>query len=61
NLAYTFIETVTFMHLPYVVRAIGGMFFVAGILLMVYNVYMTIAQAKRGVAVELSGAAALAR
>ncbi|MDM7323373.1 MAG: cytochrome-c oxidase, cbb3-type subunit I [Gammaproteobacteria bacterium] len=61
NLAYTFIETVTFMHLPYVVRALGGMFFVAGVLLMVYNTYMTIVQAKRGVAVEATGAVALAR
>ncbi len=47
NLAYTFIETVSFMHLPYVVRAVGGMFFLSGVLLMIYNVYMTITAAKR--------------
>jgi cytochrome c oxidase cbb3-type subunit 1 len=62
NLGYTFIETVTFMHLPYVVRAIGGMFFLTGILLMVYNVYMTIAGAKRSVEVDVTArSAAVAR
>ncbi len=62
NLGYTFIETVTFMHLPYVVRAIGGMFFLAGIILMVYNVYMTIAGAKRRVEVDVAArSAAVAR
>jgi len=47
NLAYTFVETVSFLHKPYVVRAIGGMFFVTGIIIMAYNVFMTIVQAKR--------------
>ena len=47
NLANTFISTVTFMHAPLAGRAIGGMFFVAGMLIMVYNVYMTIRNAKR--------------
>lgn len=47
NLANTFISTVVAAHGPYVVRAIGGMFFVSGMLLMVYNVFMTIRQAKR--------------
>jgi cytochrome c oxidase cbb3-type subunit 1 len=47
NLAYTFIETVEFLHMPYAVRAIGGMFFVAGMLLLAYNAWMTIRQAKR--------------
>ena len=42
NLAYTFIETVEFMHTPYVWRALGGAFFVAGILVMVWNVAMTV-------------------
>ncbi len=47
NLAYTFIETVQFLHQPYVVRALGGLFFVAGILIMGFNVYMTIRQGRR--------------
>lgn len=46
NLAYTFVETVAFLHKPYVVRALGGAFFVAGILVMAYNVYMTIRKSR---------------
>jgi cytochrome c oxidase cbb3-type subunit 1 len=46
NLAYTFIETVSFMHLPLVVRMVGGMLFVSGLLLMCFNIYMTIRHAK---------------
>ncbi|NNF97672.1 MAG: cytochrome C oxidase Cbb3, partial [Halobacteria archaeon] len=47
NLAYTFIETVSFLHQPYVVRAIGGMFFVAGMVLMAINAFMTIRKSRR--------------
>ncbi len=47
NLAYTFIETVQFLHQPYVVRALGGLFFVSGIVIMGFNVYMTIRQGRR--------------
>ncbi|MEE9343101.1 MAG: cytochrome-c oxidase, cbb3-type subunit I [Gammaproteobacteria bacterium] len=46
NLAYTFVETVVFLHKPYVVRAVGGVFFVAGILVMSFNIAMTIRHAK---------------
>ena len=46
NLAYTFVETVEFLHLPYLMRALGGLFFVIGIIVMGYNVYMTIRKAK---------------
>jgi len=42
NLAYTFIETVEFMHTPYVWRALGGAFFVVGALVMAYNMVMTV-------------------
>jgi len=62
NLAYTFVETVAFMHIPYVVRAIGGMLFLSGMVLMAYNLYMTVAGARRGVAVaDDSAAVAVAR
>ncbi len=62
NLAYTFIETVEFMHQPYVWRAIGGAFFVSGILIMVYNVLMTVLNARReAAALEAKLAAKLAR
>ena len=46
NLAYTFVETVAFLHKPYVIRAIGGAFFLAGVLVMAYNMVMTIRRAK---------------
>ena len=42
NLAYTFVESESFLHLPYVVRAIGGVFFVTGMIIMAYNTFMTI-------------------
>jgi len=47
NLAYTFIETVAFMHQPYVVRAVGGVFFLIGVFIMVFNFAMTILAARR--------------
>ncbi len=46
NLAYTFVETVSFMHLPLAARMVGGMFFVSGILVMSFNIFMTIRNAK---------------
>ena len=62
SLAYTFIETVSFLHKPYVVRALGGAFFVAGVVVMAYNVVMTIRQAKQeAAAIEAKLAAKLAR
>lgn len=41
TLTYTFIESVTYSHAGYLVRAIGGAFFVSGMLLMAYNTYRT--------------------
>ena len=62
NLAYTFMETVTFMHVPYVVRALGGAFFLSGVILMAYNILMTIRQAKaEQAAMEAKIAAKMAR
>ncbi len=54
NLAYTFIETVEFMHTPYVWRALGGAFFVTGVLVMVYNMAMTIARRQPAAETQLS-------
>ncbi len=51
NLAYTFVETVVFLHIPYVVRLIGGVFFFSGTLLMMYNLIKTVT-AERLVEVE---------
>jgi cytochrome c oxidase cbb3-type subunit 1 len=62
NLAYTFIETVEFMHTPYIWRALGGALFVAGVLVMVYNFVMTVRSARREqAALEAKLAAKLAR
>ncbi len=41
-LQYSFIETVEAMHPYYVIRAIGGLLFVIGGLIMAYNMYRTI-------------------
>ncbi|MFW5954336.1 MAG: cytochrome-c oxidase, cbb3-type subunit I [Guyparkeria sp.] len=57
NLAYTFVETVAFLHIPYIVRALGGAIFLVGFVLMAYNFYRTIfadervAEKERGVEV----------
>jgi len=47
NLAYTFVESVVFMHWPLVTRALGGLFFLTGACIMVVNIYMTVRVAKR--------------
>jgi len=41
-LEYSFIETVAAMHPFYIIRGLGGVLFIAGYLLMIYNVWMTI-------------------
>ena len=44
NLQYSFVESVAAMHPFYAMRAIGGMFFLSGMLLMAFNVFVTIRQ-----------------
>ncbi|KEQ13800.1 cbb3-type cytochrome c oxidase subunit I [Endozoicomonas montiporae] len=41
TLTYSFIESVVASEFGYIVRAIGGAFFVSGVLIMAYNVYRT--------------------
>ncbi len=41
-LEYSFVETVEAMHPMYAIRALGGLLFVLGALIMAYNLYMTI-------------------
>ncbi|BCB25419.1 cytochrome c oxidase, cbb3-type subunit I [Sulfurimicrobium lacus] len=61
NLQYSFVESVAAMHPFYAMRAIGGMFFLTGMLIMVFNAFMTIRQAKReGSAFALNPAKAAA-
>jgi cytochrome c oxidase cbb3-type subunit 1 len=43
-LEYSFIETVEAMHPFYVIRALGGSLFLAGALIMVWNIWKTIAE-----------------
>ncbi|MCA1924700.1 MAG: cytochrome-c oxidase, cbb3-type subunit I [Thiobacillus sp.] len=47
NLQYSFVESVAAMMPFYAMRAIGGMFFLSGAVLMTYNMFMTIRQGKR--------------
>ncbi|TVQ30728.1 MAG: cytochrome oxidase, partial [Geminicoccaceae bacterium] len=53
-LQFSFIETVEAMHPFYVIRALGGVLFLTGGLIMVYNVWRTI---KGDVALEAEGEA----
>jgi cytochrome c oxidase cbb3-type subunit 1 len=41
-LQYSFVETVQAMHPFYLIRALGGVFFVAGSLIMVFNLWKTV-------------------
>ena len=57
TLTYTFVESVSASYPGYLVRAIGGAIFLAGMFLMAYNVYMT---ARKDLAPEAAPAAASA-
>jgi len=46
TLTYSFIESVQAMHPFYVIRTLGGLVFLSGMLLMAYNVWKTVAGAK---------------
>jgi len=50
-LEYSFIETVEAMHPFYLIRALGGLLFLAGAVLMVVNIWKTIASPEEAVAV----------
>ncbi len=46
TLTYSFVESVAAMHPFYVIRTLGGAFFLTGMILMAYNVFRTVAGAK---------------
>jgi cytochrome c oxidase cbb3-type subunit 1 len=46
TLTYSFVESVAAMHPFYIVRFLGGVFFLGGMFLMAYNLWKTIAGAK---------------
>jgi cytochrome c oxidase cbb3-type subunit 1 len=43
TLTYSFVESVQAMYPFYVVRLLGGVFFLAGMLIMAYNIWRTVA------------------
>ncbi|MES9859079.1 MAG: cytochrome-c oxidase, cbb3-type subunit I [Sedimenticola sp.] len=60
TLAYTFAESVEKMHPYYAMRAIGGAIFLAGALLMVINIIMTVLKANSQGTVQTARTAAAA-
>ncbi len=46
QLKYTFLETVTYMKPFYAMRSVGGILYLTGVLIMVYNIYKTVKQGK---------------
>ncbi len=46
TLTYSFVEALEASHMGFVVRAVGGAFFLTGMLLMAYNTYRTVRAAK---------------
>ena len=46
TLTYSFVETVQAMHPYYIIRFVGGAFFLFGMLMMAYNLWRTIAGAR---------------
>ena len=47
TLTYSFVESVEASHGGYVVRVLGGALFLTGMLIMAYNVFMTVRAAKK--------------
>ncbi len=41
-LEYSFVESVVVMHWPYIIRAVGGLLYLAGALIMAYNLWKTV-------------------
>lgn len=58
NLQYSFIESVAVMHPFYVMRMVGGLFFLTGMIIMCYNLYLTIRKGSPAVAHATAAAAA---
>lgn len=41
-LEYSFVESVVVMHWPYIIRAVGGLLYLVGALIMAYNLWKTV-------------------
>jgi cytochrome c oxidase cbb3-type subunit I/II len=46
QLKYQFLDTVTYMKPFYAIRAFGGFLFLTGAIVMLYNLFMTVAKGK---------------
>ena len=46
TLTYSFVESVQAMHPFYIVRFLGGLMFLTGMLIMAYNIFKTVAKGK---------------
>ncbi len=46
TLTYSFVESVQAMHPYYIIRALGGLIYLSGMLIMTYNVFRTISAGK---------------
>lgn len=46
TLTYSFVESVQAMHPFYIIRFLGGVMFLSGMLIMAYNIFKTIAKGK---------------
>jgi cytochrome c oxidase cbb3-type subunit 1 len=57
-LQYAFIETVAAMYPYYVIRVMGGVLYLAGALIMVWNVWMTVTRGEQEEAVASPAPAA---
>jgi cytochrome c oxidase cbb3-type subunit 1 len=53
-LEYSFVETTDALHPEYVIRALGGGLFLIGALIMVFNIYKTLASPSRDVAIDVA-------
>lgn len=60
TLAYTFAESVAAMHPYYAMRAIGGFIFLTGVVVMLYNVLMTVRKSAQEGSLSVAHAKAIA-
>jgi cytochrome c oxidase cbb3-type subunit 1 len=58
TLTYSFVEALEASHMGYLVRVIGGSFFLTGMFIMAYNVWQTVRKDSRAVPVSTTTSAA---
>jgi len=55
-LAYSFVESVAARHVEYIVRMVGGLMYLSGLIIMIYNVWRTIRMPGREAVLNLANA-----